>query len=166
MSLKISPDQKKKLAQQGKAAEVIAESWEDVSSSDTEMETDADNVSRKYAFKFDQDVLRETPGPPPPTPISMRSDESENSACEGRQLPASAKGSRGEEKKRPEKTTAVAGRLIAGALGLKAPKKTDEQRAYDRATKEQEIKRKTREKAMKDKEREEDEKARAAAWGS
>lgn len=69
-----------------------------------------------------------------------------------------------EERRRPEKSTAVAGRLIAGALGINAPKKTEEQRAYDRAIKEQEIKRKNREKAAKEREMEEAERAKNAIW--
>ena len=47
---------------------------------------------------------------------------------------------------RPEKTDAVAKRMIAGALGVKAPKKTEEQKAYDKAIKEKEIKRRNQEK--------------------
>ena len=46
---------------------------------------------------------------------------------------------------RPEKTTAVASRLIAGALGVKAPSRTEEQRAYDRATRDKETKRRQKE---------------------
>ncbi|KAK2932270.1 hypothetical protein FoTM2_006728 [Fusarium oxysporum f. sp. vasinfectum] len=37
--------------------------------------------------------------------------------------------------KRPEKTDAVARRMIAAGLGLKAPKQTEEQRAYQRSAK-------------------------------
>lgn len=65
---------------------------------------------------------------------------------------------------RPEKQTAVAGRMIAGALGMRTPKKTDEQRAYERATKENEIKRRNREKERITREREEEDKAKAAIW--
>ncbi|RMZ92418.1 hypothetical protein DV736_g322, partial [Chaetothyriales sp. CBS 134916] len=68
------------------------------------------------------------------------------------------------ERRRPEKTTAAAGRMIAASLGMKAPKKTEEQRQYDRAVREQEIKRKNREKEDLEREREEDEKAKAAVW--
>ena len=67
--------------------------------------------------------------------------------------------------KRPEKSTAVAGRLIAGALGVRAPKKTDEQRKYDRAVKESEAKRREREKEEEKEARDEMERARVSAWG-
>ena len=68
------------------------------------------------------------------------------------------------EGKRPEKTDAVAKRMIAGALGVRAPKKTEEQRAYEKAVKEKEIKRKNLEKENKKKEQEESERAKAAVW--
>jgi len=65
---------------------------------------------------------------------------------------------------RPEKTDAVAKRMIAGALGVKAPKKTEEQRAYDRAVKEKEIKRRNQEKEAAARAKEDAEKAKAAVW--
>lgn len=65
---------------------------------------------------------------------------------------------------RPEKTDAVAKRMIAGALGVKAPKKTEEQRAYDRAIKEKEIKRRNQEKEAAARSKEEAERAKAAVW--
>lgn len=66
--------------------------------------------------------------------------------------------------RRPEKQTAVAGRLIAGALGIRAPKRTEEQRAYDRAVKEQEIKRRNREREELAKAKEEEERVKASVW--
>jgi hypothetical protein len=65
---------------------------------------------------------------------------------------------------RPDKTDAVAKRMIAGALGVKAPKKTDEQRAYDKALKEKEMKRRNLEKEAAAKAKEEVERAKAAVW--
>lgn len=66
--------------------------------------------------------------------------------------------------RRPEKQTAVAGRLIAGALGVRAPKRTEEQRAYDRSVKEQEIRRRNREREELAKAKEEEERAKASVW--
>ena len=54
--------------------------------------------------------------------------------------------------------------MIAGALGVKAPKKTEEQRAYERAVKEKEIKRRNQEKEAAARAKEEAEKAKAAIW--
>lgn len=58
----------------------------------------------------------------------------------------------------------MAKRLIAGALGVRAPKKTEEQKAYDKALREKEIKRREKEKEEERKRLEEAEKAKAAAW--
>ncbi len=140
-------------SQKAKSKAPIADSWEEESlpGSDTEIEESS---------TADQSSI---PSAPPPTPISpsgFPSWETTSSAYPA----ASYRVRSDEETRRPEKSTAVAGRLIAGALGVKAPKKTEEQRAYDRATKEQEIKRKNKEKAAKEKEREEAEKTKNAMW--
>ncbi|KAG5295113.1 hypothetical protein I7I48_11866 [Histoplasma ohiense] len=66
--------------------------------------------------------------------------------------------------RRPEKQTAVASRMIAGALGIRAPKRTEEQRAYDRAMREKEAKQRERQRELEDSSRKEAEKARAAIW--
>ncbi|KAF3767668.1 hypothetical protein M406DRAFT_321653, partial [Cryphonectria parasitica EP155] len=65
---------------------------------------------------------------------------------------------------RPEKTDAVARRMIAGALGLKAPKMTEEQRAYQKAIQEKERKRRDEQKAAEKRKEEEAAKAKAAMW--
>jgi hypothetical protein len=54
--------------------------------------------------------------------------------------------------------------MIAGALGVKAPKKTEEQKAYDRAIKENEIKRRNQEREAAARAKEEAERAKAAVW--
>jgi len=54
--------------------------------------------------------------------------------------------------------------MIAAGLGVKVPKRTEEQRAYDRAVKEQEIKRRNHEKAVEEKQKEEAERAKRAIW--
>ena len=66
--------------------------------------------------------------------------------------------------KRPEKSRAVAERMIAGALGVRAPKKTEEGKAYEKAVRDNE--RKRREKAKEEAEREEKEREemRRAVW--
>jgi hypothetical protein len=66
--------------------------------------------------------------------------------------------------KRPEKTTAVAGRLIAGALGVRAPKRTEEEREFDKAMREKERKRRTEEKEREKREKEETEARKKAVW--
>lgn len=66
--------------------------------------------------------------------------------------------------KRPEKTDAVARRMIAAGLGLKVPKQTEEQKAYDRAVREKERKRRQDERDEKKRKEAELEKAREAIW--
>jgi len=66
--------------------------------------------------------------------------------------------------KRPEKTDAVARRMIASALGVKVPKQTDEQKKYDQAIREKERRRRGEEKEMHRKKEEEAAKARQAVW--
>ena len=65
---------------------------------------------------------------------------------------------------RPEKQVAVAGRLIAGALGVKAPPKSEEARAYERAVREKEKNRLAREREGARMEAEEAERAKRDIW--
>lgn len=66
--------------------------------------------------------------------------------------------------KRPEKTTAVAGRLIAAGLGVRPPKRTEEEREYDRATREKVRKQRDEERNRERMEREQAEARRTAVW--
>jgi hypothetical protein len=66
--------------------------------------------------------------------------------------------------KRPEKTTAVAGRMIAAGLGVRAPKRTEEEKEFDRAMREKERKRRAEEKEKEKRETEEREKRKKAVW--
>lgn len=69
-----------------------------------------------------------------------------------------------ESASRPEKTDAVARRMIAASLGLKAPKQTQEQKDYQKSIREQERKRREQEKLEQQRRREEGKKAKAAIW--
>jgi hypothetical protein len=153
----------------------VSESWEDeeLGTGDS-TPTDASGPSLRQTTSNEMG-----PNPPPPTPISPSMSSSYDwtpagALGGGRPLPKPTSGSgtprsiddSDSDRKRPEKTTAAAGRMIAASLGMKVPKKTEEQRQYDRAMKEQEIKRKNREKEDKERERLEDEKAKAAVWDS
>ena len=136
----------------------VAESWEDEDSGD---DTDVPN-SALQPNSF--------PSAPPPTPISPSISSSDRDAFVnpygygGGGGSSSLSPSTTRAGARPEKTDAVARRLIAGALGVKTPKMTEEQRAYDRAVKEKEIKRRNLEKEAAAKAEEDALKAKAAAW--
>ena len=141
------------------AKESVADSWEDedVSSSGEDTETEGPSI---------RSVM---PGPPPPTPVTPGYKNIQDSvefedpyAVKDAPSRSSARGPN--DGRRQEKQTATASRLIAGALGVRAPKRTEEQRAYDRAIREKEQKKKDKEKEERKKEEEEKEKLKASVW--
>jgi len=153
LSLKTSDDpvqaSTKAAAKKKKAKKVVADSWED---SDSDSEPEAEAESNEPTPKI-------TPAPPPPTPMSPVGDLSWNSMSSISGPRAAA-----DPDKRPEKTDAVARRMIAAGLGLKAPKQTEEQKAYQRSVREQEKKKREQEREEERKRQAESEKAKAAVW--
>jgi len=154
--------------------DAVADSWEDDDlddTSDTQTPTEGPGPSLKPIKSADPAL-----GPPPPTPISPGGQYVDWSPAQvlggGRPStrpysPATISTPQPDtdrDRRRPEKTTATASRMIAAGLGMKPQKKTDEQKQYDRAVKEQEIKRRNREKEDKEREREAEEKIKAAVW--
>lgn len=133
----------------------VADSWEDDISSGEDTE--------KEPARRGEDI----PAAPPPTPVSPTKPASW-SETDSTGIYSSAQTSHGDSthrpSTRPEKQTAVAGRLIAGALGVRAPKKTDEQKAYDLAMKEKEAKRRNRERESQARAKQDAERAKAAMW--
>lgn len=166
------------------AAAAVADSWEDEISSGGE-----EGEQEEYSSEAEQEqIIKAKPGidslaaksegplAPPPTPSTYHNageDDYDTAPQWGRLLPTSTGSSTvGENRNsemrspraRPEKQTAVANRMIAGALGIRAPKRTEEQRAYDRAVKEKEIKRRNKEKEEEAKAKQAEERAKAAIW--
>ncbi|EED24141.1 conserved hypothetical protein [Talaromyces stipitatus ATCC 10500] len=149
----------------------VADSWEDDLSDDekastTEIEKEDDT---KAKFKSPLAATKsEGPLAPPSTPSTNLDGDDYGLPQWGRVPPTttstSTSSTRDSARARPEKQTAVASRMIAGALGIRAPKRTEEQRAYDRAMKEKEIKRRNKEKEEEAKARQEEERAKAAVW--
>ncbi|CAG7955977.1 unnamed protein product [Penicillium olsonii] len=140
-----------------KKKEPVADSWEDeaeLSASDSE-----DAPPHSEPAVLSPTLSAEGPLDPPPTPISPQT----SNPWGGR---AASPAAQAGPARRPEKQTAVAGRLIAGALGIRAPKRTEEQRAYDRSVKEQEIRRRNREREEQAKAKAEEEKLKTAVWDS
>ena len=150
----MSQDQKQ--ASSTRKKEEIADSWEDDDlSSDEETDRPLENT-----------VSADYPAAPPPTPISPTATSDHNLYFSDRWGQSSSSSTSSPRAgARPEKTDAVAKRLIAGALGVRAPKKTEEQKAYDKAIKEKEIKRINAEKEARARAEEEAARARAAVWG-
>lgn len=157
--LSLSPQNNKK-ASAPKKVQPVVDSWEDddISSGD---ETDRP-ISPQRSTDY--------PSAPPPTPINSAGYSPFEDGFGGGRGPGGAsydgspRSDRTGSNTRPEKTDAVAKRLIAGALGVRAPKKTEEQRAYERAVKEKEAKRRNGEKDAKIRAEEEAKRAKAAAW--
>ncbi|EXJ77410.1 hypothetical protein A1O3_09636 [Capronia epimyces CBS 606.96] len=151
----------------------VVESWEDddlSSLDDTPTPTEGAGSELKPAMSQDPALK-----PPPPTPISPENADQHIDWAPaqvlggGRPKPYGAPSPStptdiDREQRRPETTTATASRLIAAGLGIKPPKKTEEQRQYDRAVREQELRRRNKEKEEKEREREAEEKAKAAVW--
>ncbi|OXV11180.1 hypothetical protein Egran_01055 [Elaphomyces granulatus] len=144
----------------------VAEFWEDElsSTSEAELEQETSTVISPSSSNA------EDPLAPPPTPVSTFRQESwaatsRSPPSAGTSPPGTTRiNSPSAPRVRPEKQTAVAGRMIAGALGIRPPARTEEQRAYDRAMKEKEIKRRNRAKEEEAKAKEEDDRAKAAIW--
>ena len=100
------------------------------------------------------------PSAPPPTPMSPGfANLSSQMGSEQQRADPDPHSDR-----RPEKTTQAASRMIAAGLGVKAPKRSEEQREYDRAMREKEIKLRNQQKEERRKQEEEREKAKAAMW--
>lgn len=163
LQLKNAQSPKSSKASVNRTEDETPDSWDDVDENDEPVE--APGPSLKHITSNDN------PAPPPPTPISSQAPEVmarrwEASASHGTGV-ASARSTpprANSHDRRPEKTTSTANRMIAGALGLKSPKSTEEQRQYDRAVKEAEIKRRNREKEQQAQQKVEDDRARVAMW--
>ncbi|KAF1992833.1 hypothetical protein P154DRAFT_528205 [Amniculicola lignicola CBS 123094] len=150
----------------------VADSWDEDSGSDTETESanpSSSSTSAKDSLSpINTNASYDSPNPPPPTPASPTPFEfPDNIPALGEQR--SRDGSRGgsgtvSPARRPEKTTAVAGRLIAGALGVRAPKRTEEEREFDRAVREKERRRRDEERNREKREKEAAEARKRAVW--
>ncbi|KAF2630962.1 hypothetical protein BU25DRAFT_428734 [Macroventuria anomochaeta] len=145
----------------------VADSW-DLESSGSDTETESTAPASTISTTTHDDL---PPQPPPPTPASpIPFDFPDNTPYGAGRLrgdsgvSASDGGRGGGLDKRPEKTTAVAGRMIAGALGVRAPKRTEEEREYDRAMREKERKRRGEERERERREAEEREARKKAVW--
>ncbi|OAQ68981.1 hypothetical protein VFPPC_13766 [Pochonia chlamydosporia 170] len=138
-------------ASKSKKKTPVADSWED------------DDESSGSEDELKPSVTSPTvPSAPPPTPYTTNYGSIPGWEDAATSEDSSSRGV--DPSKRPEKTDAVARRMIAAGLGLKAPKQTDEQKAYQKSIREQEKKRREQERLEEQKKREDTEKAKAAVW--
>lgn len=165
-----------------------AESWEDEVGEEEEDNSannnnDDNNLEEEDRKSISTPIRPNFPGPPPPTPSSPTEAQKRDlqyqnfgplSYYDTGTPPSSASLSRGNSnsggsgdtppERRPDKTTAVASRLIAAGLGQRAPKRTPEQREYDQAMKVQEKKKRDKAKAEEEQKRRDTEAAKKAIW--
>ncbi|KAI1107023.1 hypothetical protein F4804DRAFT_329771 [Jackrogersella minutella] len=168
--LSLNPPSKSKPKPKSKKAAPVADSWEDEDVSDTAEAEPASPALEKEDSKVDGSGF----AAPPPTPASPSYSASgippwqsttATSPSSSLSPPASPAASGSDAyRSRPEKTDAVARRMIASALGVKAPRPTEEQRAYDRAVREKERKKREEEREAERRRMEEEEKVKAAIW--
>ncbi|GKT48549.1 uncharacterized protein ColSpa_08730 [Colletotrichum spaethianum] len=157
----VPSDSTKKTPAAKKIKEPVADSWED---EDVDDDDEEEEEEQGGAPKPQNDGSQA----PPPTPSSPSYSTADRSfppyGVSDTAAPATPAAGSTSGVRRPEKTDAVARRMIASALGVKVPRMTEEQRAYDRAVKEKERKRREEEKAAEKRRLEEAEKAKAAIW--
>ncbi|KAL2142168.1 hypothetical protein VTI28DRAFT_1501 [Corynascus sepedonium] len=172
----LEPAASKPRSKPQKKSSPVADSWED----EADDSDDAASVTEQATPVATTNNAGTSA--PPPTPMSPVASASKQrpfspSALSGSNFsippfegagdfspPSSASPPGGGPSRRPEKTDAVARRMIASALGMRTPKPTEEQRAYDRAVREKEKKRKEGEKEKQRLKEEEIAKARQAIW--
>lgn len=142
-------------ASKTKSSDTVADSW-DLAAASSDSDTDTEGVTPPKKSPV--------PNAPPPTPASPSSAFPSWESQDPPRFSSRSGDGHSEERQRPEKSTAVAGRLIAAGLGMRAPRKTEDQKAYDKASRENETKRRNKEREEKRKEQEENEKAQAAVW--
>lgn len=145
-----------------KSKKKVVDSWED-----EDISSDSEPDSRPSTAGPGLDGAQDGTAAPPPTPISPNYSQSHPFSAGA--APLSPTGSQftdlsGASPPRPEKTDAVARRMIASALGMRVPRQTEEQKAYDKAVREKERKRREEEKEAERKRQQEVEKAKAAVW--
>ncbi|SPQ23693.1 600d113f-10b5-4d60-9617-c91adf233f4d [Thermothielavioides terrestris] len=142
-----------------KKSSPVADSWED------EADDDSDAVASDAEATPVASTSTAGIAAPPPTPLAgLRQHPPFDGSGAAPPPPAGRQSAAEGPTRRPEKTDAVAQRMIASALGMRAPKRTEEQKAYDRAVREKERKKREEEKEKERKREEEIAKARQAIW--
>lgn len=151
----------------------VADSWEEEEQeNDTPLNSNSPSEAEDHMSDSQKQNITsrptssDYPSAPPPTPVSptlRRPQHADFSSFESRGLGRHTTGDR-ETAERPEKTTAAASRMIAAGLGVRAPRRTEEERKYDKALAENERSKRESERERKRKEAEEMEKAKRDIW--
>lgn len=155
---------KSKIGSSRPKEDAVVESWEDELSAGEDTETDTMSSTAKT------DGLPDAPPPTPASPTSSNSwgDEFINPYIAGNlEGVTNADGSKSPRRSecRPEKTDAVARRMIAGALGVRTPRKTEEGKEYEKAVRDREKRKRDQEREARKRAEEDMQRAKAAVWG-
>lgn len=132
----------------------VADSWEDEDISDEEPEPPTPASAAL--------PLPSAPPPTPATPTYGYTQEAWTVETQAAHLGVPREADFAS--RRPEKTDAVARRMIAASLGVKVPKMTDEQKQYQKTIKEQELRKREQQKLDEAQRQLEAQKAKAAIW--
>ncbi|KAF2708836.1 hypothetical protein K504DRAFT_408028 [Pleomassaria siparia CBS 279.74] len=160
---------------------LVADSWDEEGSSGSETETEtkttlstvptSTSAAKDSLGPIKTSASYQSPNAPPPTPASPTPFKVPDSLTDTawfnqtRGIEGGREGSgTNTPTKRPEKTTAVAGRLIAAGLGVRPPRRTEEERAYDKATREKVRKQRDEEREKEKREKEQAEARKKAVW--
>jgi hypothetical protein len=141
-----------------KAKKPVVDSWED---EDVSSGSESDGSTAGG-----EENAKEGLSAPPPTPMTptYRTSGGPWTATTEHMSHSIPQAGDSSPSRRPEKTDAVARRMIASALGVKVPKLTEEQKAYDKAIRDQEKKRREAERTVEKERQAQAEKAKAAVW--
>ncbi|KAK5006068.1 hypothetical protein LTR16_006766, partial [Cryomyces antarcticus] len=158
----------------------VADSWEDEAS---DPEDNDDNDTTPPTSPATRITSTDYPSAPPPTPSSPTAHSysrpsrlpstnladafdgpSHRTVAAPRPQPPRSASSSSGTAKRPETSTSVASRLIAAGLGVRALKRSEDERAYEKSVREQELKRKERAREDERRRVEEAERAKSAVW--
>ncbi|KAH7055661.1 hypothetical protein B0J12DRAFT_726658 [Macrophomina phaseolina] len=149
----------------------VVDSWEDAASDSDGSGTETEPDSTTSPINTLQKHASEGPLAPPPTPASPQFDGPYGSidarfanATAGAGAGAAGAGAGSGPARRPEKTTSVAARMIAAGIGSRAPKRTEEEREYDRVMREKERKRRDKEREEAAAAKQKEEEAKKAVW--
>ncbi|POS85397.1 hypothetical protein EPUL_001844 [Erysiphe pulchra] len=153
--LSINPQTPKKHSSKKVSRNPISESWEDEISSGDDEQVECPRSPKQPTLY---------PSAPPPTPISPITQHCIDTPFDYNVMGISMARNEQRNTLRPDKTDAVARRLIAGALGKKPQPQTEEQRAYEAAMKGKEMKRRAEEKMALAKALEDAEQSKKAMW--
>jgi hypothetical protein len=140
-----------------KSREAVADSWEDDLSSGEDETVDETVDGPKKTTDF--------PSAPPPTPAFGNDPVQYDLGGYDPTAQSEARSSpRLRSDVRPDKTDAAAKRMIAGALGIRTPRKTEEQKEYESALRKKEARRRDEERQATKAAEEAEKQAKAAIW--